>query len=592
MKQKGKRNIFIIAALCSIIAVISIPQILKVDMGNYAYSNGCISMIIGIGIFYTIVEALKMSDKQLLWISLIIGLLFSACSVFGTSLYRNGQLVVTNIARWYHVLALTPLFSAIVLIIIKKVSDCSLDNIKPKRSKRKQFFLFWLLIFAAWIPFFLASYPGVFGYDSIHQTKWYIDEIISQHHPILHTYFLGFCVVTLGNILGSYEIGMAIYSILQMLILSMSFSAMYTLYIREKLKPTYQIAILIWYMFFPVNPIMAFSATKDILFSAFFSLNLMHLIILAETPEMVKSKKFIFTFVLTSLLMILFRNQGIYIFLLMIATALVVFKTSRITLMWIMTFCVAISSFVSGPLSQTLGITQGDSLREMMSVPCMQLSRAMLEKEDELTEQEKQLIEEYIPGYYWYSYNAGISDAMKGTLDTQRVRENPKEFLNLWFSVGLKCPGTYLDAFCRLTIGLWYFDMNYRDEQAYHPYWEYWPTGEWNGYGSSEFIQMNQIPVNGLEWLHNWLSELSYKNTYQAYPILSAFFDSALPVWSVIVYIGLCVYKKKKEFVVPIMLLIGLIGTLFLSPVVLMRYIYPLVISIPLLFASAANMRR
>lgn len=583
-----------LSLLFSTLVVFSLPYILKDDFGNYSYTNSIFSVIVWMAMILLLKYAFVLLDKRLMWISLALGFLFSVFMVFGTSMYRYGETAFTGINSWVRIFSITPLFFSLVTIIIKTISNYSeqYDNKEQKNkmlSNKKIFLIIWAIIFLAWIPYFLASYPGVFGYDSIHQAKQYEEGVINLGHPIAHTYLLGFCVVTLGKVFGSNEIGMAIYSIFQMLSLSAAFSLMYSYYIYNRLRKPIRVIIVLWYMFFPLNPIMGFSSTKDVIFSALFSLSLMMLLVIAENAEILKSKRFCIIFGATIFAMVVFRSQGIYVFGLMMITALFILKSYRKQLISIALACVVVFTIYSGPIANMLGGIKGNSLREMMSVPCMQLSRAIIENEDELSGNEKQLIKEYISGYHIYSVNSGISDYMKSTLDTKRLKENPIEFAKLWLKVGVKCPGTYIDAFCRLTIGLWYPDMNYRDPLAYHPYWEYWSTGEWNGYGSKEFIQMKQEPVKGFEWLYNMLSEITYENSYQETPVFSLLFSSGWILWFVLLYVAFCIYRKKYSHFIPIVFIIGLILTLFLGPVVLLRYLYPLFISLPLLLSSALS---
>lgn len=582
-----------ICLVLSCFPIFAIPYILKGELSNLLYTNSILAVVLWIGIFSVFKYVSEFLEKRLALISVTVGFFFSAFMVFGTSILRYGETAFTGLNSWGRIFSLTPLFAALVAIVLKKISNYSaVSNTKPKKkeiSNIKMFLIIWCVIFIAWLPYFFASYPGMFGYDSISQANWYKEGVINLAHPIIHTYFMGFCVVTIGDLLGSPEAGMAVYSIIQMLFLSATFSIMYSFFIRKRLNIVLKVSIILWYMFFPVNPIMGFSSTKDVMFSAFFSLVVMFLLIIAETPEVLKSKRFCIAFTVTVFLMVIFRSQGIYVFVLVMVASLLILKKYWKSIIAITVSCVLVFAVYSGPITNMLGGVKGNSLREMMSVPCVQLSRAMIENSDELSDEEKKLIEEYVPGYYIYPVNSGISDYMKGSLDTERLKANPLEFAKLWIKVGAKCPGTYIDAFCRLTIGLWYPDMNYRDPLAYHPYWEYWSTGSWNGYGSEKYIQMKQGPLKGFEWLYDLLSELSYENSYQDVPIISMLFSSGLVIWLVILYIAFCIYKKLNYHFVPIVFISGLILTLLLGPVVLFRYIYPIMISIPMLLASAIN---
>lgn len=583
-----KKNIICLAL--SFLTIVFLPNIMKANLENLLYTNSILTLFLCSGLYFYFNKTMSIKERRLLCVSLPVGFIFSLCMVFGTSLYRFEKIAFTSAISWASILALTPLFTAGVAFLIKHIDCVNGGMVRGDREKLefngKHFITVWIIIFVSWIPFFLASYPGVFGYDSIHQANWYKDGVINLQHPIIHTYLLGVCVVTIGELLGSYEAGMAVYSIFQMLCLSGAFAMMYTFFIRKRMRPLFRRLILLWYMFFPVNPIMAFSSTKDVLFSAFFALTLMLLLILAETPKVLRSVPYCIGLTTSVFFMIVFRSQGIYVFLLTILIAIVVLKKYRKQLMLVALSCMILFGMYSGPFTKWLGGVESNSLREMMSVPCVQLSRAMINNAEELTAEEQQLIEEYISGYYIYPVNSGISDAMKGSLDTERLKNNPIEFIKLWLNVGIKCPGTYVDAFARLTIGLWYPDMNYRDPLAYHPYWEYWSTGSWNGFGDEKFIQMNQAPIEGFEILYRILTKLSYDNIYQKVPVLSMMFSSGLVIWIVILYCAFCVYKKFVVHIIPVAFLGGLILTLCLGPVVLFRYVYPIFISIPMLLAS------
>lgn len=50
------------------------------------------------------------------------------------------------------------------------------------------------VIFLLWLPTLLTSWTGVYVIDNVFQFQWFKEGNISAHHPILHTYLLGFCM--------------------------------------------------------------------------------------------------------------------------------------------------------------------------------------------------------------------------------------------------------------------------------------------------------------------------------------------------------------------------------------------------------------
>ena len=110
-------------------------------------------------------------------------------------------------------------FTFVPKLKLSKVHD-SLSRFADRIGNRKLFFIVWLFIFLCWLPAFLLLYPGVLSYDAISQTQSALTVINSNHHPFLHTWLLSVFMKFGYNRFGAYEHGVAIYSVLQMIVLS------------------------------------------------------------------------------------------------------------------------------------------------------------------------------------------------------------------------------------------------------------------------------------------------------------------------------------------------------------------------------------
>ena len=86
-----------------------------------------------------------------------------------------------------------------------------------------------------------------------------------------------------------------------------------------------------------------------------------------------------------------------------------------------------------------------------------------------------------------------------------------------------------------------------------------------------------------------YISCLLYTSSYNRIPLLSLLYSAATAFWLIVVGIIVCIRKKRYEMAVPFFLLIGLWGTLMLSPVVVFRYGYPLLICLPVVWAMCCN---
>jgi hypothetical protein len=536
-------------------------------------------------------------ERKLLILSSVLGFLFSVLYIMGINIAATNSTCILEGSTWLKILCAFPLFylgSAVVIKFFPAIANTDkFFKYNHCLSLKAVFFIVWAVIFVLWIPTLLAGFPGIYGYDSIYQIKLYMEGIYNLAHPFVHSWLLGFCVVDIGkNLLGSAETGMLIYAVFQMLCLSAAFSALYTYLVKRNTPVLIRILILLFFTLVPTNAIMAISSTKDVLYAAFFALMTMFSLMAIDDPTRFRSKGFCALFALVTFMMIVFRSQGFYVFIFGILIFLSFFKKYYRSILIITVAVVVSYTAYSKVIPLLVNGYNNITVREMMSVPVMQLSRAGLDNKDELTKQQAQMITEYIPNYHLYYNEPGISDAFKKTLDTKRITENPKEFFGLWLKVGLKCPITYIDAWARLTIGLWYPDMDYPDEGAYHPYWEYYSTGKIYSFDENKYLLLDQTPVPGFEKLNDFYYELAYEDSIQNLPGITLLFSAAVPLWVMLLYIAMCIYYKQYKKLPLIGFGFGLLLTLFLGPVVLYRYVYPLIVSVPLFLSQMSIMAR
>lgn len=579
----------IVCLLLSLCSTIFLDKLFDVNASLYAYSNSILSLLVFVASFLLYRFAWKNADRRSLVISSVLGFIFTLLLYMGNSILKYDSPMLYSWKAPVIILFETPIFTAIVLLILVGFTKYStyLQSSIPTSSFRagRTFLIAWAVIFLAWLPGFIASYPGVYGYDSIYQVGYYSRGDIILHHPLIHTYFLGFCVITVGEWLGTIEMGMAVYSIVQMLILSAVFSFIYLFLRKINLSRIYTTVVLLFFALLPTNAIMSFSATKDVLYAAFFALMVLCFCEIVRDRTVLKSLGFNAAFVLVCFAQMIIRNQGKYVFLLSAIVLIFAFREYwKRMLVLCLSVCILFAVY-SGPVTKICnGVDSNTGIREMMSVPCMQLSHAMLKNDSQLTDEEKSLIEIYIPKYRDNEIFHGISDNMKNSFNSDRFREKPTEFIKLWLTVGLKSPKAYLYSWARLSIGLWYPDMNYRDPEAWHPYWEYQCTGtEFREKGYT--VVERQTPAS-MQWLADFYNDITYNNSYQRLPLISLLFSSGLPFWLLLIYIAVCIYKRYYKMLIPALPMLLLWLTLMLGPVVLYRYVYPLIVAVPILFGT------
>lgn len=453
-------------------------------------------------------------------------------------------------------------------------------NFETPKSKQT-FFLSWGLIFLCWIPVFLAYYPAIMSYDFNTQSIQVVLEGYHTHHPLIHTGLL-WIFFQIGEAIGSYQLAMAFFSLLQMLILSciMGYSCTFIRRFTGKKLPV--IIAILFYGILPVNSVLSISITKDILFSGFF---LLFMLLLLERSITQKRKLFLdICFVLVGILMILFRNNAIYAF---VPFAIIYIIINRKE--WIRTLIVCLLILVLGK-SAGLGLQYGldagtGSISEMCSVPMQQFARVGYLHGNELTEEDYACIDWYVYDEYWQRYNPPIADTVKITVAADGIanwEENLFTTIGDWIKIGLHYPNEYLDAFFCLTSGYWFLDdVSYAEVLGADLEGRMGILYTFNASQSGYFEGIESHSL--FPWLEARMEEIVSTNSFFKWPVLSQLFKPALYCLLMLFSLVIFWYKKEGKKVLFVLLPLLYLLTLLLGPVALMRYAYPFVIWSPIL---------
>jgi len=591
-----KRKLFImqylkrfLTLILTTLSVVGIIRSLRGDLSLREPHVIIISAFICVGVSLLFSHVVKNANKRLVTISLVIGFFFSCFLLLGRDIYIFEYIPSYGDAMLYS-LMLTPFMSACVAEVIWLFRGSLVDIKESKVEKlckklcgnEKRFLLITAgLMFMIWFICLMATYPGIYAYDSIYQLRMFDAGEVTGHHPILHTYMLG-GLINLGNkLFGSKEIGMFLYSIIQMLIMTGIFT--YTIKrLKGVIPDTFRVIIWAFYTFIPYNILLSFSGTKDVIFSGLF------LLVIIKTYDLIKgikrrqiSDREIVSYVALVFLMCAFRNNGIYAFLVMAILLIILGWKKKKVVIGITCAVVLMWGVFTGPFYSILGIERGQP-QEMLSVPIQQVTAVLIHNQDVMTKEEQTMAKEYM--WEWDYFMPRIADNVKNSFDNERFSENKAEFLKLWIGVGKKDIRTYIDCWLDLSLGYWYPDCIYPIPGAYHPYIEY-ENSVPNRYDTEEnttFLQRHSY----FPRLENWLSSFSYETKFQAIPVFSMLFSPGFAFWVCILLVGILVYNKKYIGLVPLALCIGLWLTLLLSPVVLFRYMYPVIIAIPYMLAK------
>ncbi len=334
-------------------------------------------------------------------------------------------------------------------------------DIYRKRSALCCFFI--CLLF--WLPYFLYQFPGIMTPDSINQFEQVLGLIpYSNHHPIAHT-----MVIKLF-----YQIGMALtssmvsalsfYTFFQMCFLAFAASTLIRTAKLFQVRPLLLFAITLFYALVPYHAVFSVTIWKDIPFAGCILIFGCSLLRFFKKPDL----EALVLFMVSGLMMCLFRSNGWYGFLLCFPVLLVFYRRRARIVPPAAALVFLAAVIIRYPVMNAFHVIQPD-LVESLSIPSQQIA-AVICNDRELSEAQLALIENvvdltYIKDLYNPTYADNIKELIRAG-NPAYLAEHREDFLRLYLELGLSYPGDYLTAYRDQTYGYWYPDSFYLVAEA------------------------------------------------------------------------------------------------------------------------------
>ena len=548
---------------------------------RYSFTGNSILWVMFFVLTYWLLN--KISDtknRRLKICCIILAILFATFEVVGNSidtyLDLSGVLeskitIMKSIIKWIGYL--TIIYGILVNIFIKLENK---EFIKGKSKwftdNKRTFFWVWGLIFVAWIPYFLNYYPGVITPDSMGQIGQGLGiSNLTNHHPAFHTFFISIAM-NIGKLLGNYNLGVAIYSVVQMIVTSGIFS--FTIYYMAKrgVDSRFRILTLLFYAFYPVNALYSITMWKDIPFAiAMLVFTIMMTELGINQEHFMKSKRKNALLVISMLLVILFRNNGFYVILLTIP-CLFIFARKHYKKL-IVVSCIVLATYMiwKGPVFSLFNIKPGSS-REALSIPLQQFARVTKNHSDTLTDDEKWRIYKYLPTDNLAEvYTPKISDPVKNNFNNEGFAEDKIGLVKLYIKLAIKYPRATVESFLCNNFGYWY-------PEAIH-----WVVGR-EVYQSTlekeKALDLKNAPIVELRGLEEFDTMLDRRDL----PLNSMLYSIGFAFWVVLTMFMYAIYKKKYNLILIYIPIVILWLTTNASPVFgEYRYIYSMFTCLPIL---------
>ena len=543
----------------------------------------------------------QIMTKDLLKCTIVPSILFAFFQVFGHSFQQTDswRLIFENyrtvLKACFLFTGYTVLFIIIIGLLFKYLKKCKMIQSTKEfqwfTDNKKSILVVMAIILLFWAPSLISNFPGITNYDffdmlnSFYGHETYslravtlIDPSVTlnNNNPVLQTLLAVGCM-KIGTFFNLPWIGLFIFCYSQAILFALVLS--YVIYYLAKIgvHQYLRIGLLLIFGLAPMNANYAVTTLKDVNFAFVFLLYLICLLEMVKSPqEFFNQKKKLFYFAGINLLLMLLRNNGSYILIPTDIVLLIVYRkywkqTAISTLTPLFIFIVLISNV----LYPALKIAPG-SKREMYSVPFQQTARLVKEHGDEIPQEDRDIINKVLAyDKIAERYNPELSDKVKATYKKYSTSEDMSQYLIVWAKWLFIYPDVYIQATMNNCYG--YF---YPDAKSWIAYTEITPPGKDYRVSSPKLLTPIREFVNAIpEFVRN-------------IPIVGLIESIGFYTWLLILSIAYLVYTHNKKFIYMYTPLLILLLTCVLSPAnTMLRYIYPMILSVPILICYILHMQ-
>ncbi|MDE7359308.1 MAG: hypothetical protein K2N39_07785 [Lachnospiraceae bacterium] len=325
----------------------------------------------------------------------------------------------------------------------------------------------FLACLLCWLPYYLYQYPGIMTPDSINQLEQILGVIPwSNHHPWVHTLVFGLFYHIGYALTGNMVTAVSVYTFFQMCLLAGSVAYFISTLRSHKIRPFVLLMIMAFYALIPYHAVFSVTVWKDIPFAA--AVLLFSCAILRLSVQGWVCAGNLFVFMISSVMICLFRSNGWYAFLLALPFLLFGFRHKAKAVYPPLFAALLLSIIVKYPVMSAFHVQQPDFI-ESVCIPMQQIT-AVICNDRYLSEEELALIENVVDLTYIHDlYNPTFADNIKELVragNQDYLTSHKNEFLKLWIDLGLRYPGDYLTAYVNQTYGYWYPDSFYLVAEA------------------------------------------------------------------------------------------------------------------------------
>ncbi len=564
-------------------------------MENYLdFSNSILPVLLVLPVFMVI---RKLRPGKPTVVSILFGISFSICMVFGAQLDQKGSVPFTNPWMWLSILVLAVVMTLVVsglwnAMAQRTQSQEMVQHLKDsrevheiseaKKGKSKEWRAFLLrtsgVIFLLYFVVFLAVYPGFFVYDAQEEYLEVVTREFTTHHPLFHVLMMGGIVQLVYKLTGSVNLGIAAYTLFQMTVLSLIFGYFIWKLKEHGLRKRGQWILTLYLGICPPLVMFCLCSAKDGLFMGMLLIQVLLLLDLCEDVEaFFTNKKKLLLFAVSAILMMLFRHNGCYAFLVFLPFLAVFMKkkatglqAGKTLLYGVLLICLYL--ILNKGFAFITKASDGEH-QEVLTVPIMQLARTYAYEPDAFLQEDREVLFRYLPEEALQHYTPKVSDGVKISFSNAAYEENSGDFWKLWGRTLIRHPFSYMNAWLMTSYGFWYPDTVI-DVYRGNPRFTYvYEDSSYFGYETEEpGVRRSFLPA-----LNELYRRMSLTIFQQKVPFVSMLFSPGFLFWCMMFGLGFLLNQREQgrylEVVLPFLLPLLIFLTFLLGPTYLVRYV-------------------
>ena len=450
----------------------------------------------------------------------------------------------------------------------------------PVRGKgcRRPFALAFAVLLLCYLPYVIAFFPGITGYDMDFQVQMITTGEYSSHHPLLHTLFIGLCMKLGEWLFHSVTIGYGIHTVLQTVLLAAAMAYALQWLSQRGCSRALWWGILAFFALSPQHGIMAVSGTKDILFSAAALVLAVEVYRFFTEPERAGKPLIWMADVLLLVCAGMLRKNMIYGLVALLLLCVVFARKALGKRFW--AFALAGMLLAQSGMSILAAATNAEngSIREVLCVPFQQLAR--IHELYGLDEPVGYEAREVMPFVDDYSPERADHVKRQARVDTP---ERLIRFIKLWLRESVHYPIEYIDAFLLNCKGFWSME-----DTSFTTTYDL-PDG--TRFGCMVVTNNDSLGIdfaNLFPAFHQLCMKLFQLNGYMNYPVLWSLLHPALYSWLLLFGLAWAALRKNKGMLITLGVLASYLLTLLAGPCALIRYSYYLMLAMPVLLCAMA----